>query len=133
MHREDKEIVRTSEPGWAKALAKVYKNRRPALLIDDAGFGVDPSSQTLFGMTKKAALSIRELSAVCIALGMSIVGCFMILGAFIDPEPTSKLVLLALGGVTCVFGGGFSAIRILTEDKPPNIRVTVKGFEIFWS
>jgi hypothetical protein len=37
------------------------------------------------------------------------------------------------GGAVCVLGGGFSAIRILTQHKPPNIRATAKGIEIFWT
>jgi hypothetical protein len=32
-----------------------------------------------------------------------------------------------------VLGGGFSAIRILTSHKPPNIRATAKGIEIDWT
>jgi hypothetical protein len=133
MPGENKEIVRTSQPGWLEALAKVYKNRRPALLIDDAGIGVDPSSETLFDMAKKAKLSAREISAVCIALGMSAVGIVMVISALFDPEPTSKVGLLLVGGVTCLLGGGFTAIHILTKHKPPNIRVTAEGFELSWA
>jgi hypothetical protein len=114
-------------------VARAYKNRQPLLLVDDAGFGIDPASQTLFEMAKQAGLSKRELVAVCIALGMSAVGIGMILLAFVDPEPTSKLGLLLGGGVVCVAGGGWSAIRVLTTHKPPNIRVSARGIEISWT
>jgi len=128
-----KEIVRTSQVGWLEALARIYRQRRPALLIDDAGFGIDPASQTLFDMARLAGLSKRELAAVCIALGMSTVGIGMIVLAFFDPELTSKLGLLVGGGIVTVLGGGFTAIRILTKHKPPNIKVTVDGVEITWT
>jgi hypothetical protein len=36
------------------------------------------------------------------------------------------------GGLACVLGGGFSAIRILTREKPPSVRVRPSGFEIDW-
>ncbi len=39
----------------------------------------------------------------------------MIVVGVADSEPTSKLGLLIGGGVICVAGGGFSAIRILTK------------------
>ena len=127
-----REIVRTSQAGWLESLARIYKQRRPALLIDDAGFGVDPASQTLFDMARQAGLSSREFAAVCIALGMSAAGIGMIVLAFMDPEQTSKLGLLVGGGAVCLLGGGFTAIRILTKHKPPNIKATLDGIEISW-
>jgi hypothetical protein len=127
------EIVRTSQPDWLQALARVYKQRRPALFIDDAAFGIDPASQTLIEMARQAGLSKQQLAAVCIALGMSAVGIGMIGVAVFDPEPTSKLGLLVGGGAVCVLGGGFAAIRILTKHKPPNIKATREGIEISWT
>src|SRR5579872_5118826 len=113
----NKEIVKTSQRGWLEALARIYKQRRSAVLIDDAGFGIDPASQTLLEMAKLARLSAREITAVCIALGMSIVGIGMVFAAFVDPEPTSKLALAVGGGAVCVLSGGFAAIRVLTKHK----------------
>jgi hypothetical protein len=129
----NREIVRTSQRGWLEALARVYKHRRTALLIDDADFGIDPTSQTLFEMARRAGLSKQELAAVCVALGMSAVGIGMIVVAVFDPEPTSKLGLLVGGGAVCVLGGGFAAIRVLTKHKPPNIKATLEGIEISWT
>jgi len=128
-----KEIVRTTQVGWLEALARVYKHRRPALLIDDAKFGIDPASQTLLDMARQAGLSKRDLAAVCIALGMSAAGIGMIVLAFFDPDPTSKLGLLVGGGAVCLLGGGFTAIRILTKHKPPNIKASGAGIEISWT
>ena len=133
MDTMDSLTVRTSQPDWFKALANVYKNRQPVLLIDDAGLGVDPASLTLLQMAREVRLSPREISGVCVALGMSAAGITMVILAFVDPEPTSKLGLLVGSGVICLLCGGFGAIRILTNLKPPNVRVTARGMEIAWT
>jgi hypothetical protein len=56
----------------------------------------------------------------------------MVVLAFIDPEPTSKLGLLVGGGAMCVLSGGLTAVAILTRRKPPNIELGAKGFTIHW-
>jgi hypothetical protein len=126
-------VVRTSEPDWLKTLALAYKNRKPLLLIDDAGLHVDPASFTLLQMVREVKLSHREIAGICVALGMSAAGIGMIVLAFVDPEPTSKLGLLVAGGVTSFVCGGWSAIRILTNLKPPSVRITARGIEIVWT
>jgi len=133
MDTKENMIVRTSQPDWLSALAIVYKNRQPALIIDDAGLGVNPASYTLFQMVKEAGLSRREIAGVCVALGMSATGIAMVILAFVDPEPTSKLGLLVGGGLACVLCGGLGALRILTNLKPPYVRVTARGIEIGWT
>jgi hypothetical protein len=126
-------IVRTSDPNWLRSLALLYRARASGLLIDDAHLGINPEDQTLLQMARISGLSRREIAGVSVALGMSGVGVTMVILAILDPEPTSKLGLLVGGGAVCVLGGGFSAIRILTQHKPPSIRATAKGIEIFWT
>lgn len=132
-HEEHPEIVRTSQPRWLDALARNYKDRTSVLLIDDAGIGLDPGSQTLLLMARQAGLSQREVAGACVAAGMSAVGITMIVLAFLDPEPTSKLGLLVAGGTVCTLYGGFSALRIFTRHTPPNVRFSAHGIEISWS
>jgi hypothetical protein len=132
MTESDVTIVRTSDPEWLRRLALLYKARLAGVLVDDAELGIRPEDQTLLQMARRSGLAKREILGVCVALGMSGVGVTMVILAFLDPEPTSKLGLLVGGGVTCVLGGGYSAIRILTNHKPPNIRVTARGIEISW-
>jgi hypothetical protein len=127
-----KTVVKTSDPHWLKALAAMYRARQPGLLVDDAGLSLDPAQQTLLQMARQSRLSRKEIVGACVALGMSAAGITMVVLAFVDPEPTSKLGLLVGGGVVCVLGGGFSAIRILTTHKPPDIRATIHGIEISW-
>jgi hypothetical protein len=133
METNEELVVRTSQSDWLKALAVAYKNRKPALLIDDAGLQVDPASFTLLQMAREVKLSHREIAGICVALGMSAAGIGMIILAFVDPEPTSKLGLLVAGGVTSFVCGGWSAIRILTNLKPPSVRITARGIEIVWT
>jgi hypothetical protein len=133
MSDSHEQIVRTSDPNWLRTLALLYRARQSGVLVDDAHLGINPEDQTLLQMARVSGLSRREIAGISVALGMSGVGVTMVILAFLDPEPTSKLGLLVGGGAVCVLGGGFSAIRILTQHKPPNIRATAKGIEIFWT
>ena len=124
--------IRTSEHGWLAQLAKAYRNRDNIVVIDDAKVGIDPSKQTLLDMGLKTGLSRKEWVAVLIAGGMTLFGAVVIILAILDPDPTSKLgLLIATGGVLTVTGG-FSSIRILTNHKPPKVRVSRNGIEIAW-
>ncbi|MGB5440537.1 MAG: hypothetical protein WBN57_12395 [Gammaproteobacteria bacterium] len=125
--------IRTSQDGWLSELAKAYKDQTPILVIDDGNVGIDPSTHTLFDMGRKADLTTAEITAVCVSCGMGIVGVGMVVLAFFDPEPTTKLALLIASGAVLSFTGGWSAIHILTKKKPPNIRVGANGIEIAWS
>jgi len=125
-------VVRTSAKGWIGTLAKAYKNRGHIVLIDDANVGIDPARESLIAMGIKARLSMEEWIAVGVSIGMSAAGSIMVVLAFIDPEPTSKLGLLIGGGAVCVLAGGLTAIRILTRLRPPNISAGAGGIQISW-
>ena len=118
--------------GWIGTLARAYKNRGHILLIDDAHIGIDPARESLVAMGIKARLSIEEWVAVGVSVGMSAAGSVMVVLAFIDPEPTSKLGLLIGGGAVCVLAGGLTAIRILTRLRPPDISAGPAGIRISW-
>ena len=126
-------VVRTSQAGWLAVLAKAYKEQTPTLIIDDANVGIDPANHSLFDMGRKAELTTAEIAAACIAVGMAAAGVAMVILAFIDPEPTTKLGLLIVSGAVLALTGGLSAIHVLTKKKPPNIKVTSNGFEIAWA
>ena len=128
----NKAIIKTSQKGWLEELAKAYADKLPVTVIDDAEVGIDPSNDTIFNMGRKAELSSAEITAVCVALGMSAAGLGMVLLAFYDPEPTTKLGLLIAGGATLILTGGFSALCVLTKQKPPKVKVGPDGIEINW-
>ena len=75
------------QPDWLKALAVIYKTRRPVVLVDDAGLGIDPANYTLLQMAREAGLSRREMAGLGVALGMSATGIGMVVLAFLDPNP----------------------------------------------
>src|SRR5271157_729059 len=129
---DDEPTIRTSQPGWFERLAKAYRDRLPILLVDDAHVGIDPKSQSLVAMGIKAGLSVHDWAAVGVAVGVSAAGVMMVVIAFLDPEPTSKLGLLVGGGAVCVLCGGMTAIAILTRRRPPTIEIGSSGFKISW-
>ena len=124
--------IRTSQPGWLARLARVYRDRKPVFLLDDANVGIDPQSQSLVSMGIRAGLSPADWVAVGVAVGISAVGVMMVVLAFLDPEPTSKLGLLVGGGAACVLTGGLTAVGILTRRRPPTIEMSAGGFKITW-
>jgi hypothetical protein len=113
-------------------LARAYKTRTPVLLVDDAKVGIDPQSQSLIAMGMRAGLSPADWAAVGVSVGISAAGITMVVLAFLDPEPTSKLGLLVGGGAVCVLTGGLTAVGILTRRRPPSIEVSPRGFSIRW-
>jgi hypothetical protein len=129
------EIIRTSDRGWLERLAQAYRDRVPVIVEDDLGVGVDPARQTVFDMARHVRLTVREWTAVGVSVGLSGAGILMVVLAFLDPEPTSKLGLLVGGGAMCVFTGGVAALRILVSHRPPRVRLNagrVAQFEISW-
>ena len=124
--------IRTSDPGWLAELATAYRREQDVLVIDDAGIGLDPENQSLLGMGKAAGLGRREWAGVGVSLGLSGVGLWMVVAAVLSPEPTSKLGLLIGGGSVLLLSGGFSAIRLLTDRRPPVVEVTRLGVRISW-
>ena len=124
--------VRTSEPAWLKQVASAYRRQHSVIIIDDAGVGIDPHNQSLLDMGRQAGLGRAEWASVLISLGMSGAGLWMVVTAIVSPEPTSKLGLLVVGGSVLIFSGGFSAIRILTDRRPPSVEVTPSGIRLSW-
>lgn len=125
-------IVRTSEVDWLAKLTRAYRNHAEVELVDDAGIGVDPATQTLLQMGLTGKLTRREWSAVAVAGGMTVLGAAMVVLAIADPDPTSKLGLLVGSGALLALTGGFQTIRLLTRQKPPSITVSAKGIHIDW-
>ncbi len=132
MKGDAESTIRTSQTGWFERLARAYRDRLPILLVDDAHVGIDPKSQSLVAMGIKAGLSVTDWAAVGVAVGVSAAGVMMVVIAFLDPEPTSKLGLLVGGGAVCVLSGGLTAVAILTRRRPPNIELGAGGFKISW-
>jgi len=124
--------IRTSEQGWLAELTKAYRNRERVIVIDDSNIGIDPGGQTLLEMGLQRRLTRNDWIAVGVSAGIGLWGITMVLLAIFDPDPTSKLGLLIASGTILTFSGGFSAVRLLTNRKPPTVRASMRGFEIEW-
>lgn len=124
--------IRTTEPEWLPRLTRAYRQHAQVELIDDAGVGIDPATQSLLQMGLAGRLSRREWTAVSVAGGMTVFGAGMVIAAILDPDPTSKLGLLVGSGALLALTGGFQTIRVLTRQKPPSITITAKGVHIGW-
>jgi hypothetical protein len=124
--------IRTSEKDWLPRLTEAYRERTQVELVDDAGLGVDPATQSLLEMGATGGLTRREWTAVGLSGGMTLFGATLVVLALLDPEPTSKLGLLVGSGALLALTGGFQTIRLLTRQKPPSITITAKGIHIGW-
>jgi hypothetical protein len=124
--------LRTSDPRWIEKLGVAYRDRRPVVVLDDARVGIDPSTQSIRQMGARAGLSPRDWMAVAVALGVSVLGAGLLVAAIVDPEPYSKLGLTIVTAAVLTVGGGFSAIRILTDVRPPRVKAGPHGIEISW-
>lgn len=124
--------IRTSEADWLPRLTQAYRRHAQVDLIDDAGLGVDPATQSLLQMGTTGKLTRREWTAVGLSSGMTVFGAALVVLAVLDPEPTSKLGLLVGSGALLALTGGFQTIRLLTRMKPPSITITPKGIHIGW-
>jgi len=125
--------LRTSQPDWLAQLTRAYRSHSQVELIDDAGIGIDPATQSLLQMGVTGKLSRKEWTAVAVASGMTLLGASMVILAIVDPDPTSKLGLLIGSGAILALTGGFQTIRVLTRQKPPNITISAKGIHIDWN
>jgi hypothetical protein len=128
----DEKTIRTSDKGWLTVLARAYAKREPVLVIDDAQVGIRPGEETLLELARRSRLSTRELVAVCTALGLSAAGIGMIVLAFVDPEPTSKLGLLVGGGAVTLLTGGLAALKVLVGLRPPHVELGSRGVSLRW-
>ena len=124
--------ISTSQTDWLPQLAHSYKEREDVLFVNDTGLQVDPRTMTLLMMGKEARLTVREWTSVLISLGVASAGAYLLVMAILDPEPYSKIAVALVTGALLLGTGGFMGIRILTNIKPPNVKVTAQGFEIHW-
>ena len=125
-----KEIC-TSQHDWFFQLVQAYRNREAIRFVDDKGYGIN-LTDSLLAAGLKGNLGFNEWVAVLIMLGVCGFGVWMIVAAILDPEPTSKLGLLVGAGAVLVFTGSGTAIWILTNLRPPHVRVSPNGVDISW-
>ncbi len=63
---------------------------------------------------------------------MTVFGAEMVVFAFLAPDLTSKLGLLAASGALLALTLRLQTIHLLTRQKPPSITISAKGVHIDW-
>jgi len=126
-------VLNTSDKDWFKQLAQSYQKRESIILIDTAGVGIDPDHQSLMQMGLKAKMTTREITGALTAMGIGATGMALLIAAYVDPEPYSKLGLLIGSGAVLTLTGGMSAVWIFMRQKPPNVKVSGKEINITWN
>ncbi len=124
---EEYELIKTSDPKWLEKAIMHYSKKTPFKFLDDAGVGITAedlkSAVTLIKSSKEKAVSTwRKIAQILAGLGISGSGIWVIWLAVMDPEPTSKLSLLVIGGLTLLFSGGQAVLRALGQKW----KITVK-------
>ncbi|MGO9612602.1 MAG: hypothetical protein ACLPX5_06175 [Dissulfurispiraceae bacterium] len=122
MKSKDKFVLVTRDPHWDPAsdnplnVAKwMYGSAVPRWLMARlvaAGFGTP-----YCGESTSSRLDAGEKGAIVGASALMLLGAGMVVLAYLDPEPTSKLGLLVGGGISCALGGGTIFIVILLTRK----------------
>lgn len=113
-----KKIIKTSNKEWLESALKEYSSKNEFTLIDDKILGLQEkdlnSAVSLIKAAKtKGKKSIKQITKVLLGLGLSSTGIYVIIIAIADPEPTSKLSLLLVGGVILAISGGYGTLRAL--------------------
>lgn len=110
-------------PGWVAAL------------LGSSGIALGAHAYVAGAVAPEGApLDAAEKGAIVGASGLILVGCGMILLAFFDPEPTSKLGLLVAGGVVSVLSGGgiFAFILIKRGEYEWEQEVDLTTGKVIW-
>lgn len=126
--------IRTSRGDWSVRLARAYHAGESATVIDDAGLGIDPADESLMDMIRRdGRLAARDWAALAAAVGMTGAGMWLFRLAAVDPEPTSKLALILIGGTVLVVGGAALACDTLLRKRPAvRYRKGDDAFELRW-
>lgn len=117
--------ISTSNVNWLEEALEEYSSKNEFTLIDDKKFKIrDRDLKTAVRLIKaskaKGGKSITQISKALISLGLSSAGIYVIILAIADPEPTTKLSLLMIGGIVLAISGGYGTLRAL------KIRFSVK-------
>lgn len=121
------ELIRidTKEKGWQKKVTKLMKKRIAFIIVtQDPNFL--PDAKDLRTARKWV---YGDGPAIAGGGAMVAVGGTMIILAFIDPEPTSKLAVMVVGGTILVFGGGsyMFTIAVMRRQYSFRLRSTKSG------
>lgn len=112
--------VNTSEENWQRKVAELMKKRKKFKIVSVDNVGIETAAFSLGthqNPTRSIPLDDGDKLFIAGAGAMMLFGAGMILLAFFDSEPTTKLGLLVGGGIAAVLGGGLVILAILLTRK----------------
>lgn len=110
--------INTSSVNWLEDALKEYSSKNEFTLIDDKKIKIRErdlkSAVNLIKASKaKGGKSTKQITKALVSLGLSSAGIYVIILAIADPEPTTKLSLLLVGGIILAISGGYGTLRAL--------------------
>jgi hypothetical protein len=111
-------IIKTSQDDWLEKAIKLYVEKKPFVLVDDANYGLKEkdlvSAVSLLKAAKaKNRVTWKQITGLLAGLGITGAGIWMVAAAIADPEPTTKLGLLIGGGVVLALTGSMGTFASL--------------------
>lgn len=113
-----RKTIKTSDKEWLEEALKEYSSKNEFTLVDDNSLSLKENDlQSAVSLIKAANLkgkkSIKQITKILLSLGLSSLGIYTIILAIADPEPTTKLSLLLVGGIILAISGGYGTLRAL--------------------
>lgn len=109
--------IHTSNKDWLKMVIRQYSDKQPFTLIDDAAIGLTEedlkSAINLLRGVKSKGIPWKQIVGVLASVGVSGAGIYILSLAITDPEPTSKLWLIVVGGLFMAVMGSFGTLSSL--------------------
>ncbi len=120
MNDKKYEVIKTSDEKWLEKSLKYYVYKQPFQFIDDAGLGIREkdlkSAVALIKRSREKNIARwKQIARLLTSVGITGVGVWIIWLAIIDPEPTSKLSILVIGGITLALTGSLSTLKSLGQ------------------
>ena len=112
-------IIDGAKSEWIKEVLDAFMSRK-AFIIENFPYNLSSEAVISSGieflkLLNKEGMSYKEIAQLLVGIGISSAGMWLVWLAIIDPEPTSKLAILTVGGIVLIAVGGIAALRALGQ------------------
>ena len=119
-------LIKSSQKDWLERALAQYSDRKAFSFEDDAEVGLTEAdllsaAALIKAANNKAGIPWKTIAGALSGIGLSAAGVWIVAAAIADPEPTSKLALLTVGGFVLALTGGLGTLAAL------GVKFTVKG------